>query len=177
MRTPVPIRGCRVTPAASALALSRELRIFGAHGGAGTTTLALLLKPARDMGALATDADHAYPVPNPDADPVLVTCRCTTWSAIKASDALSALTRNGIRIKVLAVVSDGWPEPPIATAWFRLLSAQVGAVIRVPFIPWLRMTNDPALITLPRSARRALDQIRAITDDLEGARHVPAYAR
>jgi hypothetical protein len=159
----------------------RDLLIWGAHGGAGTSTLATLLQPARDMGALHTEADYRYPVPNPDANPVLVACRCTTWSAIKASAAVTALTRSGGQVSVLAVVSDGWPEPPIATSWFRLLSAQVGAVVRLPFIPWLRQCNDPALVRLPRAARQAMDTIRAITSTpggtrlyLEGEHDVPA---
>ena len=140
-----------------------DLIIWGAHGGAGTSTLAALLQPARDMGALRTEAEYRYPVPNPGANPVHVACRCTTWSAIKASAAVTALTKGGGQVSVLAVVSDGWPEPPIATAWFRLLSAQVGAVVRVPFVPWLRMCNDPGLVRLPRAARQALETIRAIT--------------
>jgi hypothetical protein len=140
-----------------------DLLVWGAHGGAGTSTLATLLRPARDMGTLRSEADYRYPPLNRDQSPVLVTCRCTTWSAIKASTAVNALTRSGGQVAVLAVVSDGWPEPPIATAWFRLLSAQVGAVVRVPFIPWLRLCNDPALVKLPRAARHALATIRLIT--------------
>ena len=35
----------------------RELVIWGAHGGAGTTTLALWLQPAWDMGAMRTEPD------------------------------------------------------------------------------------------------------------------------
>jgi hypothetical protein len=143
----------------------RDLHVWGAHGGSGaTTTLAVLLSPARDMGTLSTDADYRYPPPNPAANPVLVACRCTTWSAIKAQAAITALTRSGGQVKVLAVVSDGWPEPPIATAWFRLLSAQVGAVVRMPFLPRLRLCNDPALLPLPRAARQALTMIRSLAD-------------
>jgi hypothetical protein len=142
----------------------RDLHVWGAHGGAGATTLAVLLTPARDMGTLRSDADYRYPPPNPAGDPVLVACRCTTWSALKAQATVTALTRAGGQVKVLAVVSDGWPEPPIATAWFRLLSAQVGAVIRVPFLPRLRLCNDPALIPLPRAARHAVAMIRSLAD-------------
>ena len=64
---------------------------------------------------------------------------------------------------VLAVVSDGWPEPAAATSRFRLLEPQAGAVIRVPFIPALRLADDPAAVPLPRRARRALTQIQAAT--------------
>jgi hypothetical protein len=168
----------RQAAAAGNAGAHRDLLIWGAHGGAGTSTLAALLPSARDMGALRTEADYHYAVPVPGANPVLVACRCTTWSAIKASAAVTALTRGGGQVSVLAVVSDGWPEPPIATAWFRLLSAQVGAVVRVPFIPWLRISNDPALVRLPRPARQALATIRSITDthpDLGGGHHAAAY--
>ena len=166
---PVPAREAALAPA-------RRLLIWGAHGGAGTSTLATLLHPARDMGALRTPADHRYPAPHPDTSPVLVACRCTTWSALKASAAITSLTRNGGQVTVLAVVSDGWPEPPVATAWFRLLSAQVGTVVRVPFVPWLRLCNDPALARLPRAARQALTRIRTITGLTEGHRDA-AHAR
>jgi hypothetical protein len=166
-----------LTPVPDPVPAPRDLIIWGAHGGAGTSTLATLLQPARDMGALRSEADYRYP-PSPGGNPVLVTCRCTTWSAITASKAVTALTRGGGQVSVLAVVNDGWPEPPIATAWFRLLSAQVGAVVRVPFIPWLRISNDPALVRLPRPARQALATIRSITDthpDLGGGHHAAAY--
>ena len=152
-----------------------DLLVWGAHGGAGTSTLATLLRPARDMGTLRSEADYRYPVIGLGQSQVLVACRCTTWSAIKASTAVNALTRSGGQVAVLAVVSDGWPEPPIASAWFRLLSAQVGAVVRVPFIPWLRLSNDPALVKLPRAARHALATIRLITGtQLRGEHHVSA---
>ena len=61
------------------------------------------------------------------------------------------------------VVSDGWPQPPAATARFRLLAPHVGAVVHIPFVPALRLADTPAGVPLPRAARRALDQIRAAT--------------
>jgi hypothetical protein len=169
-----PARPLLPLPVPSPVHARGPLLVWGAHGGAGASTLAALLRPARDMGALRTEADYRYPVPNPDASPVLVACRCTTWSAIKASAAVTALARNGGRVAALAVVSDGWPEPPVAAAWFRLLSAQVGAVVQVPFVPWLRLCNDPVLVRLPRAARQALTQIRVITGSPEGDCDVPA---
>ncbi len=39
----------------------RELVIWGAHGGAGTTTLATRLQPAWDMGAVCPEPDPRYP--------------------------------------------------------------------------------------------------------------------
>jgi hypothetical protein len=165
MHAPVTLVPARQDPAPAADPAPAEpsLHVWGAHGGAGATTLAVLLAPARDMGTLRSEADYRYPPPDPAGNPVLIACRCTTWSALKAQAAVTALTKAGGQVKVLAVVSDGWPEPPIATAWFRLLSAQVGAIIRIPFLPRLRLCNDPALVPLPRTARHAVTMIRSLT--------------
>ena len=165
MHAPVTLVPARqdTAPVAVPAPAGPGLQVWGAHGGAGATTLAVLLSPARDMGTLRPEADYRYPPPDPAGNPVLVACRCTTWSALKAQAAVTALTRAGGQVRVLAVVSDGWPEPPIATAWFRLLSAQVGAIIRIPFLPRLRLCNDPALVPLPRTARHAVTMIRSLT--------------
>ena len=101
--------------------------------------------------------------------PLILTCRCTAWSARAATIAVASVTRAGGRVAVLAVVSDGWPEPPAATARFRLLEPQIAAVVRVPFVPGLRLADDAATVALPRRALRALDQIRAATG---GPRHL-----
>jgi hypothetical protein len=78
-----------------------------------------------------------------------------------ATTAVAAVTEAGGRVSVLAVVSDGWPEPPAATARFRLLEPHVQAVVWIPFVPGLRLTDNPATVALPRRAVRALDDIRA----------------
>ena len=141
----------------------REPVIWGAHGGAGTTTLATWLRPAWDMGAMRPEPDPPYPAAVAHGRPLLVTCRNTASSARLATHAVAAVTRQGGHVAVLVVVSDGWPEPAAATSRFRLLEPQAGALIRVPFIPGLRLADDPADVPLPRRARRALDQIQAIT--------------
>jgi hypothetical protein len=164
MHAPIALIPARAAAAPAAVDGRRDLLVWGAHGGAGATTLAVLTAPARDMGTLRSEADYRYPPPDLAGNPVLVACRCTTWSALKAQTAITALTGAGGQVKVLAVVSDGWPEPPIATAWFRLLSAQVGAVVRVPFLPRLRLCNDPALVPLTRTARHAVTAIRSLAD-------------
>jgi hypothetical protein len=149
MRPPSPRRG--------------ELVVWGAHGGAGTTTLATWLTPAWDMFSMRPAPDQRYLKAIAAGRPLLVACRNTAWSASRATAAVAAVTGMGGRVAALAVVSDGWPEPRTATARFRLLEPQVGAVIRVPFVPGLRLADNPADVPLPRSARRALDQIRAAT--------------
>ncbi|MGH3217926.1 MAG: hypothetical protein ACRDPY_04210 [Streptosporangiaceae bacterium] len=138
-----------------------ELVIWGAHGGAGTTTLATWLQPAWDMGAMRPGPDAPYPANIARSRALVVACRNTTWSAQQATKAVAAVKLQGGQVAVLAVVSDGWPEPATATRRFQLLGPQAGAVIRVPFIPGLRLADDPDEMPLPRRARRALTQIRA----------------
>jgi len=149
MRPPGPRRG--------------ELVVWGAHGGAGTTTLATWLTPAWDMFSMRPAPDQRYLKAIAAGRPLLVACRNTAWSASRATAAVAAVTAHGGHVAALAVVSDGWPEPRTATARFRLLEPQAGTVIRVPFVPGLRLADNPAGVPLPRGARRALDQIRAAT--------------
>jgi hypothetical protein len=140
-----------------------ERVVWGAHGGAGTTTLATWLQPAWDMGAARPAMHPRYPVTMAAGRPLILACRCTAWAARAATIAVAAVTRAGGKVTVLAVVSDGWPEPPAATARFRLLEPQIATVVRVPFVPGLRLADDPSTVALPRRALRALDQIRAAT--------------
>ena len=140
-----------------------ELVVWGAHGGAGATTLATWLAPAWDMGPARPGTHPRYPASVAAGRPLIIACRSTAWSARAATTAVAAVTQAGSCAAVLTVISDGWPEPPAATARFRLLEPQVGVVVRIPFVPGLRLTDDPASVALPRRALRALDQIRAAT--------------
>jgi hypothetical protein len=146
-----------------------ELVIWGAHGGAGATTLATWLQPAWDMGPARPAQHPRYPATVAAARPLIIACRSTARSAHAATTAVAAVTKAGSRVAVLAIVSDGWPEPPSATARFRLLEPQTDLIVRVPFVPGLRLVDDPASAALPRRAVRALDQIRVATG---GARHI-----
>ena len=141
----------------------RELVIWGAQGGAGTTTLAVWLQPAWDMGAMRPEPDPPYPAAVAHGRALVVACRNTAWSARQATRALTTVARQGGQVAALVVVSDGWPDPVTATRRFGLLESQVRAVIRVPFIPGLRLADDPATVPLPRRALRALAQIQAAT--------------
>jgi hypothetical protein len=139
----------------------RELVIWGAHGGAGTSTLAAWLQPAWDMGAMRPEPDPSYPATITRGRPLVVACRSTAWSAAQATKAVTAVTQQGGHVAVLAVVSDSWPEPATARHRFRLLEPHVSAVVRVPFVPALRGADDPAGVPLPPRARRAVTRIRA----------------
>src|SRR5205809_7700997 len=56
----------------------RELVGVAAHGGAGATTLAILLQPAWDMGAMRPGRDARYPALAAHGRPLLLVCRNTT---------------------------------------------------------------------------------------------------
>jgi hypothetical protein len=149
-------------PGPAAPAAAGEIVVAGAHGGAGVSTLAALLPPAWDMGTPRA-AHRGFPPLRTGGRPVVLVTRNTVPAAGRAVAAVSALTRAGGWIAVLAVVGDGLPEPAEAAYRFRLITPPVGGIVRVPFIPLLRLTDDPGGVPLPRRARAALAEIRALT--------------
>jgi hypothetical protein len=138
--------------------------VIGAHGGAGVTTLAGLLRPAWDMGVAARPGPGRGPL-RPAGRPVVLAARSTAAAAAQAVAATGLLAAQGVQVTVLAVIGDGLPEPAEARYRFRVLEGRVGAVVRVPFIPAFRLAADPLSVTLPRRARRALAEIRALAGD------------
>lgn len=160
-RQPRPVQLPRLATGTQA---HRELSIWGAHGGTGTTTLATWLQPALDLGAMRASPGPACPASIAARRALVITCRNTAWSSARATIAVAAVTRQGGHVAVLAVVSDGWPEPERATARFGLLEPHVSAVVRVPFVAGLRPADDPPTVTLPGKALRALAEILAVTD-------------
>ena len=144
--------------------------LAGAHGGAGTSTLAALLAPAWDMGVISGPAAGGL---RPGAGRSSLAARNTVAAAGRAVTATSAITRAGAWVAVLVVVSDGLPEPAEARYRFRVLEGRVGAVVRMPFVPAFRVTADPSRVDLPRRARQALAEIRALTRE-QAPRPAPA---
>jgi len=138
-----------------------EVVLVGAHGGAGVTTLAGLLRPAWDMGTVRGPGPGLGPL-RPAGRPVLLVTRSTVAAAGRAVAAARLLGEQGVPVAVLAVVGDGLPEPAEARYRFRVLDGRVGAVVRVPFVPAFRIAADPLSVALPRRARRALAEIRAL---------------
>ena len=133
--------------------------LAGAHGGAGTSTLAVLLAPAWDTGVISGPVAGGL---RPGGRPVVLAARNTVAAAGRAVTATGAVTRAGAWVAVLVVVSDGLPEPAEARYRFRVLDGRVGAVVRVPFVPAFRPAADPRSVALPRRVRRALAEIRAL---------------
>ena len=146
----------RVSPHAP---LSARVAVAGAHGGAGTSTLAGLLEPAWDLGAIDVPGRQAGRL-LPRGVPIILAARCTVASAARAVAAVAALRGQGAAVAVLVVTGDGFPEPAEARYRFRVLEGRVNGLVRVPFIPVLRAAADPRQVRLPRGAERALTEIR-----------------
>ncbi|MBA9007306.1 hypothetical protein [Thermomonospora cellulosilytica] len=92
---------------------------------------------------------------------MLVVARNTVAAARHATDAVTALHHAGVPIAGLVIVADGaGPEPRDATARFCLLEGRVRGVVRMPFVPGLRLVDDVTQIPLPERARDALASIR-----------------
>jgi hypothetical protein len=145
------------------------IALAGAHGGAGTSTLAALLAPAWDMGVISGPASGGL---LPGGRPVVLAARNTVAAAGRAVAATNVIARAGSCVAVLVVVSDGLPEPTEASYRFRVLEGRVGAVVRMPFVPALRVAGHPAQVNLPRRARHALAEIRALTQQQASANRV-----
>jgi hypothetical protein len=152
-----PPRAAGTTPGRPPLA---EIVVAGAHGGAGTSTLAALLAPAWDMGVIQPGAPAGGL--RPGGRPVVLAVRGTVAAAGQAVTAVTAITGTGLLVAVLAVISDGLPEPAEARYRFRVLGARV-PVIRVPFVAAFRAAASPHRVDLPPRARRALAEIRSLT--------------
>jgi hypothetical protein len=135
-----------------------EIALLGAHGGAGTSTLAFLLRSELDLGAARESHLDAWDWRMQGRPLVLVT-RNNAPAAVRAEAVVNALAGRGIHVAVVAVIADGLFEPCSASYRFRVMSCRVGWVVRVPFVGPLRSVENPANARLPWSARRAVARI------------------
>ncbi|MFG2245840.1 hypothetical protein [Spirillospora sp. NPDC048823] len=140
----------------------------GAHGGAGTSTLAALLPAAWDMGPIRPLLELGRSPLRAKGRPVVLAVRNTAVAAKHATAAIGALSDWDERVSALAIVSDGGTESRDATARFALLEGRVGGVVRVPHVRALRLVDDPCLVDLPGKARQALDELRRLAGTSTG---------
>ncbi|MEU5855892.1 MULTISPECIES: hypothetical protein [Nocardiopsis] len=138
---------------------AREMVVLGCHGGAGTTTLRVLLDTPWDLGAYSSDrgAIGAF------GRPLVLVCGNSVASTARAAEVIDVLEHNGLRAAALVAVADGaGPEPPESSARLRLVRDRVGRLVRFPFVPGLRYVDavDAGRVRLPKRAQRTLDEIR-----------------
>ncbi|HEU5023624.1 MAG TPA: hypothetical protein VFV01_01760 [Spirillospora sp.] len=136
--------------------------VAGAHGGAGTSTLAMLLQAEWDMGSIERLLELERSPLRAEGRLIVLAARNTAVAATRATTAIGVLREWDERVAVLAIVSDGGPETREATARFALLEARVGGVVRIPHVRQLRLAENPADVVLPGKARQALDQVRGL---------------
>lgn len=131
----------------------------GVHGGAGESTLAQLVQGSRA-------AQHAWPQhAGPAPLPVVLVARSSVrglTAAQRAATEWASGSVSGVDLLGLVISADApgrLPRP------LRDLSTLVaGGVPRMWQLPWIEQwrTDAPSTETLPGSARRALDDIRAL---------------
>jgi len=172
--------GRRPPPAGPRRRPAPQVVIAGAHGGAGVSTLAALLRlefagapagrgprigempPVPDADPARIAAAGWLPVP-PRGTPLIIVARGTAEGARRAVIAVTALERRGIRPVAVAVIADGaGPEPRRAAQRFGLLDGRAGPLIRVPFAAALRAGADPAAARLPRRFTAAVNCLAAL---------------
>ncbi|WP_433136137.1 hypothetical protein ACQPZ8_28345 [Actinomadura nitritigenes] len=139
--------------------------VAGAHGGAGTSTLAALLPAVWDMGSIESLLELECAPLDAKGRPIVLAARNTAAAATRATAAIGVLREWDERVAALAIVSDGGPESRDATARFALLEARVGGIVRIPHVRRLRLAENPAEVVLPGKARHAIDQLRRLVDD------------
>lgn len=130
--------------------------IAGAHGGAGTSTIAALLREVLNEGGQAVPVSEVPALP--DGDPrriaagsglaqqaqgrvLVITARSTGEGTRRAVVAVTVAGLLGLRPPVLAVTSDGaGPVPPAAAQRLAQLEAEqrVAAIVRIPFSAAIR---------------------------------------
>jgi hypothetical protein len=141
----------------------REVVVVGAHGGAGTSTLAALLPTPWDMGSIGPLLEIGRPPLRAKGRPIVLAVRNTARAAKNATAAIGALHDWDEPVSTLAIASDGGPESRDATARFALLEGRVGGVVRIPHVRDLRLVEDPIDVVLPRKAQQAMDDLRRLT--------------
>lgn len=136
-----------------------EIVVLGCHGGAGTTTLRVLLDSPWELGTYAAERSEIGTF----GRPLALTTRNSVAASARAVEVVNVLAANEITPAVLVVMADGaGPEPDEAVARFRMLEGRVGKIIRFPFVTGLRFLDAGLAdqVRLPTRAQQALVEIR-----------------
>jgi hypothetical protein len=136
--------------------------VVGAHGGAGTTTVATLLRPARVIDIRVSTRRWVEFANRWASVPLVLVARGTSRGLADAVESVAGADSVGLFPAALVVVGDGWwPEPAAVRARTRMLSDRVGTVIRLPFVPRWRYLDDPLTDEPPAHVAVVVEQIRA----------------
>ncbi|AXK34650.1 hypothetical protein DVA86_20365 [Streptomyces armeniacus] len=133
--------------------------VVGCHGGCGSTTLARLLAPA----AREVQRDQLHT----GDDPLLLVARGTAYGMHWATRGVACAHQNIASgwlaaPPLLVLVADSTlREPQTVRARLRLVQDRVRAVVRVPYVPAWRDTDDPLSVPPTRPLTEALAALRS----------------
>ncbi|MDT0300745.1 hypothetical protein [Streptomonospora wellingtoniae] len=151
---------------------AREPVLLGCHGGAGTTTLRVLLRTPWELGAFSVERSEI----DTFGRPLVLVARDSVAAAARAADVAGHVAASGTVIAALAVVADGsGSEPRVAADLLSRAGRRAGALVRVPFVAGLRHADagEADRVRLPKKAQQALAGITAACDRAAAAPPAP----
>lgn len=155
------------------------LFLAGAHGGAGVSTLADLVRAAIAAAQPGTLVPvrvlPAFPdgppgvisarttLPGQVPAPLVLVARANAEGARRAVVAVTALEYLGVTPDVLALVGDGAGSlPRVAAQRLATLDGRVGSMTQIPFAAGLRAAADTRSARLPARLHRAAGSLAAL---------------
>ncbi|NJQ13535.1 hypothetical protein [Streptomyces bohaiensis] len=136
---------------------SQPAAVVSCHGGCGATTLARLL-PAREVQRDGLGVGNV---------PLVLVARGTAYGLLWATKGVAMahqyIERGWLTTPpVLALVADSTlREPATVRARVRLIEDRLQAVVRLPYVPDWRDTDDPLSLPAPKSLAGPVQQLRA----------------
>jgi hypothetical protein len=145
------------TPAPVASRPTHWFAVLGAHGGAGTSTVTLLLDPDRSGAAIELAAGQQLP---PHYTPVVV-ARSTAYGLHRTGELLERW-HPGVPRPWLVIVRDAPIRPPLPVRYrTRALGARLLGTVHVPYLYRLRVVDTPADALSHRPVAKAGLALRA----------------
>ncbi|MBB1252528.1 hypothetical protein H3146_03950 [Streptomyces sp. OF3] len=152
-------RAKRGEPMGPPLSALPPVTVVGCHGGCGATTVARLLAPVGQE----TTRDQLHLL----TTPVVLVARSTAYGMSWATRGVT-VAHQGIgygRVPgppVLVLVADSpLREPATVRARVRLLQDRVRSVVRMPYVPEWRDTDDPLTVPPSKSLIEAVAALRS----------------
>ncbi|GAA4942407.1 hypothetical protein GCM10023224_25980 [Streptomonospora halophila] len=151
---------------------AREPVLLGCHGGAGTTTLRILLRTPWELGTYSVERSEI----DTFGRPLVLATRNSVAAAARAAEVADHVAASGAGIAAVAVVADGsGPEPRAAADLLSRAGRHASALVRIPFVAGLRQVDvaEADRVRLPKKAQQALAEITAACDRAAAATLAP----
>lgn len=132
--------------------------LIGCHGGAGTSTLAVLLPGAADLGTFDQRTFDSLQVERP----LVLVARDTVPASMRLTETVNLLSLLGRPIAGLVLMAEAPGRvPPHTRSRLRLLQHRVPTVLRIPYVPQFRFLDlaGASRVKLPRKIRSTMQRI------------------